>query len=169
MLLKRFILLTMLTILISGCTEPPKPFEIIFNNPIVKDYVIGINNLQIDGVNYNVQFKFGTFSNVFGESIHSAHSHKSLPFWGNQNQAMIATNKIVDALNTIDPESACVLNKFQPYCVFFVPIAADKELTAIAWSGGREIKTNYSKHKLLALQGTSNTNRSYALIYENPN
>jgi hypothetical protein len=80
---------------------------------------------------------------------------------------MTAASKIVDALNTVAPPSACVLNKFQPYCVFFIPIATHPKFTAIAWAGGRAKQTNYQQHQILALQGTSSINRSYALISEN--
>jgi hypothetical protein len=167
MLRRLILLMTLLTGVIS-CNQPSKSLEIIFNNPKDKDYVIGINNLKIDEVNYSVRFKFGTFFDIFGNPINSDFSRQNLPFWGNQEKTMLAVNKIVDALNTIDPSSACVLNKFQPYCVFFIPMAADSEVTAMSWAGGRTVQTNYKKHQLLAVQGTLGIDRSYALISEIP-
>jgi hypothetical protein len=168
-ILKIFILLAALSTLVVSCTEPPETFEIVFNNPVDKNYVVGINNLRIGKVKYNVHFEFGTFSGVFGNPMRAEFPPNTLPFWGDQDKTMIAVTKIVDALNTIAPSSSCVLNKFQPYCVFFIPLATHPELTAIAWAGGRANQTNYRQHQLLALQGTSGISRSYALISESRN
>lgn len=140
--------------------------EILFNNSLQKDYVVGINDIKINQIRYDVQFEFGTFIDVLGDPSANSFPPNSLPFWGSQEDTLAAVNSIVDALNTIPQSSACVLNEFQPYCPFFIPFAESEVVTAIAWAGGRTVFTNLQQYQTLAVQGTAEINRSYALIEE---
>jgi hypothetical protein len=164
-ILRKFSLLTAITILVISFSRSSEAFEIIFNNPSVPDYVVGINDLDIGGHNYNVQFVSGTFLGVFGDPTHPDFPPATLPFWGSQNGTLTVVSAIVDALNTVPTASACALNSFQPYCPFFVPYATDPSLTAIAWAGLRSFQTNYQQYQVGAVQGTSDIDRTYALIY----
>jgi hypothetical protein len=164
-ILMKFNTLTAVTILAISFSRPSEAFEIIFNSPSTPDYVIGINDLNISGHNYNVQFVSGTFLGVFGDPTQPSFPPATLPFWGNQNETLTAINTIVNALNTVPTESACALNSLQPYCPFFIPYATDPDVTALALAGGRSFETNYQQYQALATQGTSDFDRTYALIY----
>ena len=149
-----------------GSAQRSEAYEVRFNDPGTQDYVVGIDDVQISGLTYDVQFVRGTIFDVFGDPADPAFSPDGLPFWENAGLTLEATTRIVEALNTVPVASACVLDEQQPFCPFFIPYEPDPSpgLVALALGGGRSIETNFQIYQVLGTQGTSDVERSLALF-----
>jgi hypothetical protein len=149
-----------------GSAQTSEAYEVRFNDPATQDYVVGIDAVQIDGLSYDVQFVRGTIFEVFGDPADPAFSPDGLPFWEDVDSTFEATTRIVEALNTVPVSSACVLDEQQPFCPFFIPYepSPDSTVIALALAGGRSFETNFQLYQVLASQGTSDVERSFALF-----
>jgi len=159
-------LLPALLVALLGSAQTSEAYEVRFNDPGTQNYVVGIDDVQIGGLSYDVQFVRGTIFEVFGDSADPAFSPDGLPFWGDVDLTLEATTRIVEALNTVTVSSACVLGEQQPFCPFLIPYEASAESTviALALGGGRSFETNFQLYQVLAIQGTSDVERSFALF-----
>lgn len=163
-MLRKYLVVAALASVVISFTERAAAFNIVFNNPSEQDYIVGINDLQIGEGKYDVHFVSGTFVGVFGDPTSAGFPPSTLPFWGSSDQTVTAVSQIVGALNTVATQSACVNPIQPPYCPFFIPFATDPEQTAVALAGMRSFETDYQQYQVGALQGTSYSNRTYALI-----
>ena len=107
-------LFTICFVLMSGVAEA---VTVVYNDATTRDYVIGISDLEIGNTNYNVDFVFGMFQDVFGDPTQS--DFKPPTFWNIESDAIDAANAIAGTLNREIPIS--FLNPaFEPLA-FFVP------------------------------------------------
>lgn len=76
---------------------------IVRRDPNNSDIVIGVDDIDIDGVTYNVNFTIDTFASLYGAPADNNSTYALNPFWGNQTGALSATNALVAVLNAENP------------------------------------------------------------------
>lgn len=89
---------TSAVLLFSGVSSA-EAFTLLYEDPSDTQKVTGIEDLMIDGTEYNVSFEFDTFSSVFGNTGDLIELEGKTPeFWENSSGARNAAQAIVDAL-----------------------------------------------------------------------
>ncbi|NET16511.1 MAG: PEP-CTERM sorting domain-containing protein [Okeania sp. SIO1H6] len=89
---------TSAVLLFSGVSSA-EAFTLLYEDPSDTQKVTGIEDLMIDGTEYDVSFEFGTFNDVFGNTGDLIELEGKTPeFWGNIYGAHNAGQDIIDAL-----------------------------------------------------------------------
>ncbi|MGD1716286.1 PEP-CTERM sorting domain-containing protein [Dapis sp. BLCC M172] len=89
---------TTVVLLFSGVSSA-EAFTLLYEDPSDTQKVTGIEDLTIDGTEYDVSFEFGSFNDVFGNTGDLIELEGKTPeFWGNYSGAMKAAQAIIDAL-----------------------------------------------------------------------
>ncbi len=89
---------TSAVLLFSGVSSA-QAFTLLYEDPSDTQKVTGIEDLTIDGTEYDVSFEFGSFNDVFGNIGDLTELEGKTPeFWGDLSGAGNATQAIINAL-----------------------------------------------------------------------
>jgi hypothetical protein len=100
---------------------PAAAVQLIYSEP---GNVSKIEDLVVDGINYDVTFKYDSFFNVFGSPNNP--DFKTPTFWNNSQTAQIAVNSIASLMNSVQP-TATKLNNYPSALVPYRGIGANND------------------------------------------
>jgi hypothetical protein len=83
---------------IVASTTPAAAVQFVYSSP---GNVSKIEGLVVDGINYDVTFKYDSFLNIFGSPNSSGFNRPT--FWDNSQTAQKAVDKIASLLNSQQP------------------------------------------------------------------
>lgn len=93
--------LVMWSIAMALSPDMAQASTVIYHDALSRDYAVGIKDLDIGQVRYNVRFVSGTFRNVFGDPNRS--DFQPPPFWGDELAVIDAASAIAAVLNNESP------------------------------------------------------------------
>lgn len=88
---------------LSVSSLAPAEAATVRRDPNNSNFVVGVDDIDIAGVTYNVNFARGIFANLYGAPADNNSTYALNPFWGSQTDALSAANALVAVLNAENP------------------------------------------------------------------